>query len=306
MPVFFGTNRKQAAGGTDFGPERASEVAIGRAIVTIPKSARMGAIERPSVWKLTTKEDPAIHHAVKELKIFGEDRFVGAVRDSVHDARLFQHEALVYIHGTNVTFKDAVLRAAQFSYDLRFDGALLAFSWPSTGGVTGYHIDRDNSYTSAPELRRFLKVILAEARAKNVHLIAQGMGTLPLLEALRSLEHDKSIAKDARFGQIVLITPDVGSDDFQRLAPGVVGISAGITLYAANSDVAIRAARQVKGYPIAGDVPADGPVVVAGVDTVDVSNVSNDFLSLNSFGLCRQSGSSSGHRAAAANGPTTT
>jgi esterase/lipase superfamily enzyme len=41
--------------------------------------------------------------------------------------------ALVFLHGFNVTFADAAIRAAQIGCDLKVPGATAFFSWPSRG-----------------------------------------------------------------------------------------------------------------------------------------------------------------------------
>jgi esterase/lipase superfamily enzyme len=46
-------------------------------------------------------------------------------------------EALVFIHGFNNSFEDALRRAGQLAYDLRFDGPVFAFSWSSEGSFLG-------------------------------------------------------------------------------------------------------------------------------------------------------------------------
>src|SRR5262249_61956997 len=56
----------------------------------------------------------------------------------------------------------------------------------------------------------------------------------------------------------------------------------GAPLYAPANDRAMQAARRVAGgIPRAGDVPVDGPVILAGIDTIDVTQTSLDYLALN-------------------------
>jgi esterase/lipase superfamily enzyme len=82
--------------------------------------------------------------------------------------------------------------------------------------------------------------------------------------------------------QIVLAAPDVDRTLFAQLAADLPRIGRGITLYASNNDRALSAARLVTGgTPRAGDIPPEGPVIMAGIDTIDVSSTSLDFLALN-------------------------
>src|SRR5262249_51788054 len=78
------------------------------------------------------------------------------------------------------------------------------------------------------------------------------------------------------------VTPDIDRDEFEGIAARINTIAKGITLYASANDKAILVARLWRsGHPRAGDVLENGPVVVAGVDSIDITEVSTDFLSLN-------------------------
>jgi len=63
------------------------------------------------------------------------------------------------------------------------------------------------------------------------------------------------------------------------MAFAISTVAKGVTLYASSNDFAMKAAREVHhGMARAGDVPASGPVIVKGVYTIDVSNISTDVL----------------------------
>ena len=60
-------------------------------------------------------------------------------------------------------------------------------------------------------------------------------------------------------------------------------------MLAASNDRALEASKRFwGGVPRAGDVPVDGPVVVAGIDTIDISALSTEMLSLNHYGYAQQ------------------
>ena len=111
----------------------------------------------------------------------------------------------------------------------------------------------------------------------------------PLLAGVESVALDlKKLAAarpDVTINQIILAAPDVDRDVFENLARQIQGVGRGITLYASSSDLAMRASRRFGGgVPRAGDVPEDGPVVVAGIDTIDITAVSTAWLALNHSG----------------------
>ncbi len=60
-------------------------------------------------------------------------------------------------------------------------------------------------------------------------------------------------------------------------------------MLAASNDRALTASRRFwGGVPRAGDVAEDGPVVVPGIDTIDVTAVSTEMLSLNHSGYAQK------------------
>ena len=103
-----------------------------------------------------------------------------------------------------------------------------------------------------------------------------------LLKALALLKQRPGGA-DLHSGQVVLAAPDMDAQDFAAAIPLLRDIAAGITLYASASDRALVVSRLVNGAanPRAGFVGREGPVVVEGVDTADISATSPDILSLN-------------------------
>ena len=54
---------------------------------------------------------------------------------------LWDQSVLLYIHGFNHDFSEAVTRAAQLKVDLAWDGAVVAVDWPSAGMGGAYAID---------------------------------------------------------------------------------------------------------------------------------------------------------------------
>ena len=52
-----------------------------------------------------------------------------------------ERNCFVLIHGFNVSFAEAAIRAAQLGYDLKVPGEMAFFSWPSRGGVLDYSAD---------------------------------------------------------------------------------------------------------------------------------------------------------------------
>jgi esterase/lipase superfamily enzyme len=109
------------------------------------------------------------------------------------------------------------------------------------------------------------------------------MGNELLLRVLERMRPD--IPEGVEISQVIFAAPDVDRDKFRNLAGAVSALAKGVTLYAAANDRALGySARFWGGVPRAGDVPAAGPIIVPGIDTIDVTTVSTDSLGLNHSG----------------------
>lgn len=291
VPVFYGTDRKRRdlAKRIAYGSDRAHMLQLGRALVTVPKSHQIPNVERPWAVKIpylditlySEAEDPKKHFTIKDLNVLSREEMLRVVRERLGASRGFKDQALVFIHGYNNSFDDALFRTAQISYDLKFDGAAFLYSWPSGGGITSYPYDRESAQQSEQYLRSFLETVLKDSGAKRVSIIAHSMGNQPLLQVLRDFR--RTSPEMARISQVILAAPDVDRDSFSYLADQIRGVAQGVTMYVSSNDVALGVSRRFAGgVPRAGDVPEGlGPVVVSGVDTIDISSLSTDYLALN-------------------------
>ena len=300
VPVFYGTDRKRQdqAKRIGFGTDRGRRLEVGRALVTVPKAHQVPNVERPwaikvpytSIVLYQQDEDPKRHFTIQEIKALSKEELLALIRERLRASRSFQDQALVFVHGYNNGFDYALFRTAQIAYDLKYDGAPFLYSWPSGGGIAGYPYDRESAQQAEPYLRQFLQMVLKETGAKNVSIIAHSMGNQLLLQALRNL--DRNNPEVARISQIILAAPDVDRDSFQFLASQIRGVGHGITMYASSNDMALGISRRFAGgVPRAGDVPFGvGPIVVGGVDTIDVSALSTEYLALNHSSYAEKTG----------------
>jgi esterase/lipase superfamily enzyme len=290
VPVFYGTDRarKNEPKRIVYTSDRGRRLELGQALVTVPKIHQVPQIERPFAIRIPyfdvvlyeQAEDPKVHFTVRELKALTRADFIKLVRQRVGGSRAFKDQAVVFVHGYNNTFDYALFRTAQMAYDLKFDGAAFLYSWPSGTGLTGYYYDRESSTQAEPYLREFLELVIKDTGAKSVSIIAHSMGNLPLLHVLRDL--GPALPAGVQLNQIILAAPDVDRNVFENLAANIKRYGRGVTLYCSANDRAMAAARRVAGgVPRAGDVPREGPIVLSGIDTIDVTQTSTDYLALN-------------------------
>ena len=293
VPVFYGTDRAQKAPARpiSYDWQRGRRLELGRALVTIPKSHVIPAVERPWALKIPylditiyeAEEDPSRHFTIHELKPLSQGEFLELVREKIANATRYKDHALIFIHGYKTKFNNAVYRTAQIAYDLKFDAAPFLYSWPSGGTLQGYTYDRESAAQAEPYLKNFLDLVVNETGAKTVSVIAHSMGNQPLLRVLQDLKRAKP--DDVVISQLVLAAPDVDRDSFENIVKTIKGIAKGVTLYTAANDSALQVSRRINGgIARAGDVPEIGPIVVDGIDTIDATATSMDSIGINHSG----------------------
>jgi esterase/lipase superfamily enzyme len=263
-----------------YGNDR-GELELGTCAVSVPRDHRMGELESPTLLRLEFRPDPERHIVLLGVHPQETQEFYADLRKCIGETD--RKEAFVFIHGYNVGFEEAVRRTAQIAYDLKFEGAPIAYCWPSQEGLLGYTIDETNVVWTVSHLKEFLCGVARQSGAKSVHLIAHSMGNRALTSALRELAMEQR-EKCPKFHEVILTAPDIDAEVFRRdLAPAIVNTADRVTLYASSNDEALIASRKVHGYLRAGE-SGKKIMVVQGVDTVDVSEVDTSFIGHSYYG----------------------
>lgn len=279
-PVWFGTNRKPAAGATgeSFTNERHDSVTRGRVAVFVPEAHRFGETGA-SFWRRLLRFDLRDDRLrIQEITRQERDAFYAEIQQAMEAARVSGEpaHALFYLHGYCTTFEEAAIRAAQIGYDLKVPGATAFFSWPSRGAVTAYPADEASIEASERAITDFLVEFTESCGAEKVHVIAHSMGNRGLLRALQRIAANAETRGKLRFGQIFLAAPDVDRDLFLDLAMLYPEHADRTTLYASDGDLPVHLSSKLHDAPRAGYFKPY--TVTPGVDTVAVPDFDVDLL----------------------------
>jgi esterase/lipase superfamily enzyme len=270
--VGYATNRRKEGDG--YGSSLAEKLEYGVCTVAIPKAHKFGSVGSSAIvrfWKrLRTGSDDRLY-IVNRME-WVEKGFILATKKQLAKSG---DDIFLYTHGYNVSFDDAILRAAQIGFDLKIRGATVAFCWASRGEMTAYASDEDTVKISERHLAEFLSILHSSFPGKKIHILAHSMGNRALLGVLENLIRYSSLST-ARFGQIFLAAPDVDARYFKMVASVYLRVSDRTTLYVSARDKALAASKFLHEDPRAGHAP---PVtVVPGIDTVVCTDISLDFL----------------------------
>ncbi len=185
---------------------------------------------------------------------------------------------LVFVHGFNVRFTDAVNRAAQIAYDLKFPGRVVLFSWPA-GSANGlissalvnvtYELNRRAAAESVEIFRNFLKMI-SESTDQPIYLVVHSMGHQVVLPALKLAYQD---IQKPMIKELILNAPDFDAKQFDDIAEDLKKISSHITLYCSVHDRAMDASERVNKTKRLGACHK-----FSGIDVVNVSDIDSPGL----------------------------
>ena len=109
------------------------------------------------------------HVVVQSVQEVPLSEFVARARSTLEQGS--KREVLLFVHGYNVGFEDAVARTAQIAYDLHFEGLATLYSWPSEGSAPKYSIDEANVTWSRPRFAQFLTILRNRLGAETVHIL---------------------------------------------------------------------------------------------------------------------------------------
>lgn len=265
--VYFATNRRVEE--MEGQPPRVTED-----IVPDVDSIRFGRVRIPGKELFKKDLDPIIRKAKVEIaretltpdpsqSVLGSREIYAEVREAMLQGR----DALLFVHGYNYKFSEAVARAAQLQQWLSpvhgKEPVMMLFAWPSAGAGVGsatYKDDRRRAEASGAGMgRAILKAVdfIRETFARDpaagpdrarrckarIHLVAHSMGNWALRGAVQSMRPFVGEKIPPLFEEVLLIAADEDEDALghdHKLAP-ILGACRRVTVYHNVQDAALKA-----------------------------------------------------------------
>ncbi len=194
-----------------FGGSRGRGLDFADIVVSIPPAGarQPGDVTLPSSLPANPERDFAILRA---------DRMDLAQAKANFDTRIKRipgRRVLIFVHGFNTRFEEAVYRFAQIVHDARVDVAPVLFTWPSGGSVTDYVYDRDSAMYSRDALEAVLQALVKDQNVGSISILAHSMGNYLAVESLRQMSiRDHGLSPKIR--DVMLASPDIDVDVFRR------------------------------------------------------------------------------------------
>jgi esterase/lipase superfamily enzyme len=165
-------------------------------------------------------------------------------------------QVLVFVHGFNNRFEDAVFRFAQIVHDSGADVVPVLFTWPSKGSVFAYGYDHESANYSRDALEDGLRALAKNPEVGEITVLAHSMGNWVTLEALRQMAiRDGKVA--GKIHNVMLAAPDVDVDIAREQITAMGAQRPQFTLFASEDDHALAISRKVWGEPRLGSINPD-------------------------------------------------
>lgn len=274
LNVFVVTSRKAKYGvfgcsNEQFGIDSDKSLKFGSCKVSVPKNHEVGIIDPAKNGQHSLHD----YFKVLETATLQETDLIDSLKNS-------GRTPLVFVHGFNVKYQEAVFRAAQIAYDLKYQGPIVLFTWPA-GAKEGFFeeamVNRtyENNLTNAKGSIATFKSFLLDLQKNDVkiNLMVHSMGHQVVLPALKELGELKP--KTPLVRELILNAPDFDVKEFSNLNKQIKLISSRITLYCSNNDKALLASKTINKSERLGTCAA-----LENIDTVNVSLVDDPSIGL--------------------------
>lgn len=241
---------------------------VGLCRINVPKNHSTGEL------KVTSDQRESSHDFFKvlghrELNLMGLADYL----------RKSQRSPLIFIHGFNVKHEEAVVRASQIAYDLKYQGPVVLFSWPAGAGDS-FLEDKllkktyDNNFRNAQVSAKTFKIFISRLIEAKItpNIMVHSMGHQVVLPALFELGKEKT---EMPLGEVILNAPDFESDLFVRNIDMLKNVSRRVTLYCSYNDKAMFASETVNSNRRLGACS-----YMEGIDTINVSLLDNPTFGL--------------------------
>ena len=279
------TRRPVADASQMFGGERQHTASYARFAISLPPQRTSGEV----IWAETSPADPTRTFAATRAELLDRKAFEANLRAG--SGGRSGRQVMVFVHGYNTRFDEAVFRFAQITADTGAAGEVtpILFSWPSWGSVSAYPYDRESSITARDALADLLEQIAREPGVGHIAILAHSMGAFLTMESLRTVAL-RNGRVPAKIGDLMLASPDIDVEVAASQARALGSKKPRITLFVSRDDQALRLSRFAMGSRdrLGAIDPSKEPyssqLAQAGVQVIDLSGeASSDRLKHGKF-----------------------
>jgi esterase/lipase superfamily enzyme len=228
--------------GIMFNGLRANEIGFADIDVSLPPDGvrKPGEVQ----WPSALPGNPATDFVTRRTSIIDRVTALAVVHDEVRHAP--KKQVLVFVHGFNNRFEDAVYRFAQIVHDSGTEAVPVLFTWPSKASVLAYGYDRESSTYSRTQLENVLKGLVVDPQVGEISILAHSMGNWLALESLRQMAIREG-GISPKIKNVLLAAPDVDIDIAREQIDDMGPRRPAFSLFVSRSDKALEVSKTIWG-----------------------------------------------------------
>ncbi len=233
---------KRVKPGEIFSGERGKAISFADIHISIPpdKMRKIGEVQ----WPSKVPGDPRRDFVTTSAKVLALPPALELFHKRLKQAK--NRNVILFIHGYNTRFEEAVYRFAQIVHDSKTNAVPVLFTWPSRGELLAYTYDRESANFSRDALELVLREMAKDPAVGEISILAHSMGNWVTMEALRQMAiRDKRIAPKIK--NVMMAAPDVDMDVFGRQIAQIGTERPPFTLFVSQDDKALALSRRIWG-----------------------------------------------------------
>jgi esterase/lipase superfamily enzyme len=225
------------------------------------------------------------------------DEFLKEVQ-SLYDSQPNNKEIIIFVHGYNQKFKQAIKCGAILSDDAKIP--VVVFDWVSVGKLFGYNTDECNVEWSVRHFQLLMQSLVQHKEcdgevkglfpAQAITTVSHSMGNRIVYWYLQSRYdnlYTKCAANIDRYKEVVLTSPDVDRMTFKSYFYKVAGNASKVRIYISGRDKPLRLSRFLHGgYGRVGSCDPETkqelrwelPGTIEGTETINFTDLDDKYI----------------------------
>jgi esterase/lipase superfamily enzyme len=244
--------------------------------VSVPPKHKLGVVEYPGktadaeaafgIVDAATTQDPAAFAQVLQQQVAGRAKG--------------NRRAIVFVHGYNNTFSEALYMNTQIIHDYQNPDIPVLFSWPSAGENLGYLQDRESVLFS----RSALEALLDQVNASGVEsfaVVGHSIGSQLVMEVLRQHAIREGGKQWPKLAGVMLVSPDIDVQMFEQQAKDMGGLPQPFVVVGSGKDRLLPLSGVINGSTVRLGAVEDAKLLGSKEATVVSARVGAHLLSVN-------------------------
>ncbi|MFM7084465.1 MAG: alpha/beta hydrolase [Hyphomicrobium sp.] len=262
VPLLVATTRERGSAEDPdaFTERRAKDLNFAALTVSIPSQHVPGEIE----WPDASGPNPSKHFVTTQREFLDADEFLNRIRARAKSGSREANDILIFVHGYNTRYEEAVYWLAQIINDSGFEGTAVLFAWPSHGKAPLYLADREASTYSRDYFEQALVKISKLPEVKEINILGHSMGNWLVVEALRQAKMNGHGTFNGKLAEVMLASPDLDVNVFRTQLDVIGNLPRPITVLVSGDDKALALSTM-----LAGDVDRVGSITAEDMRAIE-------------------------------------